>query len=143
MQQLEVGAVFEGKVTGITRFGAFVALPMGGNGLVHISEIARGYVNDVHDCLTEGQMVKVKVIGLGEGGKVNLSIMRAEEPAPGEQQQQQRPRGGNRGNYRAPTPPAELSFEDKLKHFMQDSDSRMSGNKLYAEKRTSRRRRDY
>jgi len=135
MQQLEVGAVFEGKVTGITRFGAFVALPTGGNGLVHISEIARGYVNDVRDCLTEGQVVKVRIIGLGEGGKVNLSIKRVDEPAPGAARPAPHPRGP-----RAQTPPAELSFEDKLKHFMQDSDSRMSGNKLYAERRSSRRR---
>ena len=137
--QLEVGAILEGKVTGITRFGAFVALPGGGSGLIHISEIANTYVNDVHDCLSEGQTVKVKVIGINEG-KVNLSLKRVEEsprpvprPAP-------RPRNasGHRGDAGA-----EPSFEDKLKQFMQESDSRMSGSKLYSDKKGGgRRRRD-
>ncbi len=80
--QPTVGEIFEGKVTGITKFGAFVSLPDGSNGLVHISEIANTYVNDVHDHVTEGQTVKVKVIGISEAGKINLSIKRAEPPAP-------------------------------------------------------------
>ena len=139
--QLEVGAIFEGKVTGITKFGAFVALPAGGNGLVHISEIASSYVNDVHDCLAEGQLVKVKVIGIGDGGKVNLSIKKAAEPPRPPQEQRAPPR------FRAPSTPrqpvGEPTFEDKLKAFMQDSDSRMSGNKLYTDRRgTGRRRKD-
>jgi S1 RNA binding domain protein len=132
--QLEVGAILEGKVTSITRFGAFVALPGGGSGLIHISEIANSYVNDVHDCLSEGQTVKVKVIGINEG-KVNLSLKRVEEsPRPGP-----RPRSASphRGDV------AEPSFEDKLKQFMQESDSRMSGSKLYSDKKGGgRRRRD-
>ena len=61
-----VGSVLEGKVTGITKFGAFVSLPEGKSGLVHISEIAYSYVNDVKDHLKEGQEVKVKVIGIDE-----------------------------------------------------------------------------
>ena len=72
--QLVVGEIFEGKVTGITKFGAFVAMPDGRNGLVHISEIANTFVNDINDYVKEGQMVKVKVIGIGENGKVNLSM---------------------------------------------------------------------
>ncbi len=132
--QLEVGAILEGKVTGITRFGAFVALPGGGSGLIHISEIANTYVNDVHDCLTEGQTVKVKVIGIHEG-KVNLSLKRGEEsPRPV-------PRPRNTSPHRAAAA-AEPSFEDKLKQFMQESDSRMSGSKLYSDKKGGRRRRD-
>lgn len=132
--QLEVGAIFEGKVTGITRFGAFVALPGGGSGLVHISEIANTYVNDVHDCLAEGQTVKVKVIGVNETGKVNLSIKKVEEsPRP----QQFRPRS-TFSHPSAATP--DTSFEDKLKQYMQESDNRMSGNKLYAEKKGGIRR---
>ena len=136
--QLEVGTVFEGKVTGITKFGAFVALPEGGSGLVHISEIANTYVNDVHDHVTEGQMVKVKVIGIGEGGKVNLSIKKAEAPAaPVRREPPRQPRGFSP----RPTPSmADMSFEDKLKQFMQDSDSKNSGNRLYSDKRSSRRR---
>ena len=62
--QLQVGMVTEGKVTGITKFGAFVALPEGKSGLVHISEIANTFVNDVHDYVQDGQTVKVKVIGI-------------------------------------------------------------------------------
>ncbi|MBQ5671828.1 MAG: S1 RNA-binding domain-containing protein, partial [Oscillospiraceae bacterium] len=73
---LEVGEVFEGKVTGITKFGAFVAMPDGKNGLVHISEIANTYVNDINEFVKERQVVKVRVIGIGDGGKVNLSIKR-------------------------------------------------------------------
>lgn len=78
--ELEVGSILEGKVTTITKFGAFVALPGGKSGLVHISEIANQFVNDVHDFLQEGQEVKVKVLST-EGGKINLSIKKG--PAAG------------------------------------------------------------
>ena len=77
-----VGSVLEGKVTGITKFGAFVSLPEGKSGLVHISEIAYTYVNDVKDHLQEGQEVKVKVIGIDENGRINLSIKKAMDPPP-------------------------------------------------------------
>ena len=77
-----VGSVLEGKVTGITKFGAFVSLPEGKSGLVHISEIAYSYVNDVKDHLKEGQEVKVKVIGIDENGRINLSIKKAMDPPP-------------------------------------------------------------
>ena len=69
-----VGSVLEGKVTGITKFGAFVSLPEGKSGLVHISEIAYTYVNDVKDHLQEGQEVKVKVIGVDESGRITVYI---------------------------------------------------------------------
>ena len=75
-----VGSVLEGKVTGITKFGAFVSLPEGKSGLVHISEIAYTYVNDVKDYLQEGQEVKVKVIGIKEG-KISLSMKALETAA--------------------------------------------------------------
>ena len=78
--QLQVGMVLEGKVTGITKFGAFVALPDGKSGLVHISEIANTFVNDVHDYVEDGQTVKVKIIGIADDGKINLSIKKAEAP---------------------------------------------------------------
>ena len=77
-----VGSIVEGKVTGITKFGAFVALPEGKSGLVHISEIAYTYVNDVKEHLKEGQEVKVKVIGIDENGRINLSIKKAMDPPP-------------------------------------------------------------
>ena len=75
--QPTVGEILEGKVTGITKFGAFVSLPDGTSGLVHISEIANTFVNDVHDFVSEGQTVKVKIIGVNENGKINLSIKKA------------------------------------------------------------------
>ena len=77
--QIEVGAVLEGKVTGITKFGAFVSLPEGKSGLIHISEVANTYVNDVHEFLTEGQSVKVRVLNVGQDGKISLSAKRAAE----------------------------------------------------------------
>ena len=82
--EYEVGAILEGKVTSITKFGAFVALEGGKSGLVHISEIANTYVNDVHDFLQEGQVVKVKLLAIKEG-KLDLSIKKARPaffPAP-------------------------------------------------------------
>ena len=146
-----VGSIVEGKVTGITKFGAFVALPEGKSGLVHISEIAYSYVNDVKDHLKEGQEVKVKVIGIDENGRINLSIKKAEEPAPGARPERRAPRapsaaprqhmgGGRQGVPPANGPSGDQSFEDKLKHFMQESDSRMADNKMYSDHRTSRRR---
>ena len=77
--ELAVGQVLEGTVTGITKFGAFVSLEGGRSGLVHISEVANTFVNDVHDHVQIGQKVKVKVLSLGEAGKINLSIKRAAE----------------------------------------------------------------
>ena len=71
---VEVGNILEGKVTGITDFGAFVDLPDGKSGMVHISEVAPTYVNKISDHLTEGQTVKVKVLSVGENGKISLSI---------------------------------------------------------------------
>ena len=150
--QLQVGMVIEGKVTGITKFGAFVALPEGKSGLVHISEIANTFVNDVHDYVQDGQTVKVKIIGIGDDGKINLSIKKADEHAPQQRQDQRPPSpasaaqprqyGGPRQAVpRANGPTGDVSFEDKLKQFMQESDSRMADNKMYSDHRTSRRRR--
>ena len=79
---LEVGEILEGKVTGITKFGAFVQLPGGASGLVHISEIANAFVNDVNDYLSMGQTVKVKIVSINEAGKINLSIKQAQPSAP-------------------------------------------------------------
>lgn len=157
-----VGSIVEGKVTGITKFGAFVSLPDGKSGLVHISEIAYSYVNEVSDFLKEGQQVKVKVIGIDESNRINLSIKKAMDPPP-------RPAGapGNRfsgghaprsgsgphgsGNGGAPRsrgasfaprpaqPKEPSSFEDKLKQFMQSSDSKLSELRYMEKKSNSRR----
>ena len=77
--QLEIGKVYNGKVKGITQYGAFVDIDGGGTGMVHISEIANTYVSDIREHLTEEQEVKVKVIGINEAGKVSLSIKKASE----------------------------------------------------------------
>ena len=79
--QLEVGSILEGKVTGITKFGAFVELPGGKTGMVHISEVASTYVKEIKDFLTENQTVKVKVISISEEGKVALSIKKVAPPS--------------------------------------------------------------
>jgi len=152
--ELSVGSILEGKVTGITKFGAFVTLPEGKSGLVHISEIANAFVNDVNDFLTLGQMVKVKVLSITPEGKINLSIKQTlpEQSAP-PRRSAPRPQPSAPASRPAPAqwnpaapgvvrgPSSDTSFEDKLKQFMQESDSRMSGNKLYADRKGGGRRR--
>ncbi len=137
--ELTVGAVLEGKVKSITNFGAFIALPENKSGLVHISEVANTYVSDIRQHLTEGQDVKVVVIGV-EGNKINLSIKRLEQSAPRKENAPQR----ERAPRREPTPPpapktADQLFEEKLKAFMSESDSKISS--LRADHRTRSRRR--
>lgn len=148
---LVVGAVVDGKVTGIMKFGAFVSLPGGKSGLVHISEIAYSYVNEVSDFLKEGQEVKVKIIGIDESNRINLSIKKAQEP-PAQQPVKRRPyvpgvnsganaaAGQARPYFKAAQPATEPSFEDKLKQFMADSDSKISGIKQYSDRKSGRRR---
>ena len=144
--ELGVGAIVDGKVTGITKFGAFVALPDGKSGLVHISEIAYSYVNEVSDHLREGQEVKVKIIGIDQAKRINLSIKQVEPPP------QRAPRQGGGGRpprqsggpqrpmgfvHQAPKEPTD--FEDRLKQFMQSSDSKLSELR-YIEKKGGNRR---
>ena len=163
--ELTVGAVLEGKIKSITNFGAFVSLPENKTGMVHISEVANAYVNDIRQHLTEGQDVKVMVIGT-ENGKINLSIKRL-EPKPQRENNFQRREGGSNnfqrreGGFqnrepgqaqqqnrpqRAPVQPAapktaDQLFEEKLKAFMTESDSKLSGIKQYADHRSKSRRR--
>ena len=179
IMELTVGAVLEGKIKSITNFGAFVSLPENKTGMVHISEVANAYVSDIRQHLTEGQDVKVMVIGT-DNGKINLSIKRL-EPKPqregGNFQRReggfQRREGGNfqrreggyqnreGGNFqprengyqnrdnrpqRAPVQPAapktaDQLFEEKLKAFMTESDSKLSGMRQYADQRGRSRRR--
>jgi len=132
---LDVGMVVTGKVTGIKKFGAFVTLEDKRSGLVHISEIASTYVDDVSAHLSEGQEVQVKVIGIDETGRINLSIKKAEErPSPPPRSAPQRP------PQRSNTPPPPATFEDRLKQFMQESNTKMSGCEMYAVRRSSRRK---
>ena len=149
--ELTVGAILEGKVKSITNFGAFIALPENKTGMVHISEVANAYVSDIRQHLTEGQDVKVMVIG-NENGKLNLSIKRLEAKPARE--------AASRNNFRnapaqnsqprparpAPTPPpapktADQLFEEKLKAFMSESDSKISSIRQYSDHRTKSRRR--
>ena len=127
---LEVGAIVEGEVTGITNFGAFVQLPEGKVGLIHISEVSNVYVKDVHDFLNEHDKVKVKVLSIDERGKIGLSIKQLTPPPAAPAQKPQRPqnenrerRGGMRQQNQRTMPT--LSFEDKLSKFLKDSDDRM------------------
>ena len=140
--ELTVGAVLEGKVKTITNFGAFISLPENKTGMVHISEVANAYVSDIRQHLTEGQDVKVMVIGV-ENGKVNLSIKRLE--AKPQRENAPRPQAG-RPARTAPTPPpapktADQLFEERLKAFMSESDSKISSIRQYSDHRTKSRRR--
>ena len=148
--ELEIGAIQEGKVTGITKFGAFVLLPGGKSGLVHISEIANAYVD----------AVKVKILSVNEAGKINLSIKQAQPSAPRPAYTPRpaqpaanapRPAYTTRpaNTYRSAPPhggevappTGDTSFEDKLKQFMQQSDSKINDSKIYADRRSGGRRR--
>ena len=114
----EVGTILEGKVTGITKFGAFVSLPEGRSGMVHISEIASSYVKEVTDHLSMGQQVRVIVLGEDERGRISLSIKKAGEQKPKE--------------------PPRQSFEDMLSKFMSDSGEKISSMKKNESMRSRR-----
>ena len=132
--QLEVGSVVEAKITGITNFGAFAQIEGGKTGLIHISEIAVDFVKNIEDFVKVGDVLKVKVISL-EKGKVSLSAKKVieEERAnkasrPAEVELFEKPKDEN------------LSFEDKMSKFKQDSDERMLALKRnFESKRGSRR----
>lgn len=147
--ELTVGAILEGKIKSITNFGAFVALPENKTGMVHISEVANAYVSDIRQHLTEGQDVKVMVIGL-ENGKVNLSIKRLQPKQPRENapkrefkpSSEARPAQAVRpAPVPAPAPKtADQLFEEKLKAFMAESDSKIASCKQYSDRSRGRRR---
>ena len=147
--ELTVGSIVEGKVKTITKFGAFILLPDGKTGMVHISEIVHAYVNDIHEHLTEGQDVKVMIIAIDPAGKINLSIKRTLEAPPrpprGDRPHADRPRGDRprpaAAENRSFAPKEPQSFEEKLKQFMQDSDSKISSLKQYSDHRSRNRRR--
>lgn len=125
--RIDIGVVLEGKVTGITNFGAFVTLPDGGTGMIHISEISTKYVKDIREFLEDGQQVKVKVINIDERGKVALSIKRVLE----DEEKSKKDNGNSPpSEYIAPmgrrraAPPD--SFEDMMSRFKADSDEKIS-----------------
>ncbi len=152
---LEVGNILEGKVSGITKFGAFVSLPGGETGMVHISEIAPTFVNEITDFVKLGDTVKVKVLSLGDGKKISLSIKQTAEA-------QEKPRKAERPakpvRQRKPYVPAppvtspgnfewqssrrdeHQSFEDMMSRFKQTSEDKMSDLKRTGESRGYSRR---
>ena len=150
--QLDVGKIYEGKVTGITKFGAFVELEPGTTGMVHISEVANTFVNEIKDHLTEGQSVKVKVLSVSEEGKISLSIKKASDNPPPRKEfnnNGKKPYNNNGGKRaenvkqqdKAPLSP-EAAFEDMLNKFKMNSEERMSDIKKNVDnKRRSQSRR--
>ena len=174
--EFAVGAILEGKVTGITKFGAFVALPGGKSGLVHISNISDSYVSDINEFLAIGQEIKVKVMNIEQNDRINLSIKHVQSAlsprsprsggrgnAPQERGERSdrgdrnnrggcrssdgaSPRGSrdNRSNGANPRSTAlkePLTFEDKLKQYMAESESRLSEISRYNDRGRSRRSR--
>lgn len=145
--ELEVGNIYEGKVTGITKYGAFVNLEGGKSGLVHISEVANTFVSDVANHVKMGQMIRVKVLSISNDGKINLSIKQAEAPA---KEKEEVPKRFNapvkhQKSEMAPIPAAnensgDINFEDRLKKFMQESDSRIADSRMYSDRRQRNRR---
>ena len=137
---LEIGAIVEGEVTSITKFGAFVALPERKSGLVHISEVTNAFVKDVHDFLKEHDKVKVKILSIDPKGKIGLSIKQVAVASSEEASQEKtegkfRPQGEDRPKRsfnsnpnprpQAAKPMGPVTFEDKLSKFLKDSDDRM------------------
>ena len=120
---LEVGQIIEGKISGITGFGAFIDLPGGETGLVHISEVARNYVKDINEHLKVGQEVKVKVLSLDEKGKISLSIKQAQERT--FQKRAPEPFSGRPAEIVWGEEKKDMSFEDMMASFKQSSDARM------------------
>ncbi|MDR0248870.1 MAG: S1 RNA-binding domain-containing protein [Oscillospiraceae bacterium] len=133
-----IGSILTGTVATITKYGAFVNLPGGRSGLVHISEIAATYVNDVREHLTEGQEVTVKLLSLDKDGRLNLSIKKALPPQPhGGREKGPHNAGAGRSAGRSAAP---QSFEDKLKAFMSDSENKQSDLHRHSDRRSAHRK---
>lgn len=134
--QLTVGEILEGKVTAVKDYGVFVDLGEGKTGMVHISEVAQTYVSQIRDFVNEGDQVKVKIIGIGDDGKINLSIKKAQENTGekgGFEKRERRPRtpkappAAPDGSYVWTAKKEEAtSFEDMMNRFKQTSDEKFS-----------------
>lgn len=149
---IEVGAKLQGKVSGITNFGAFIDLGAGKTGLVHISEVSNGYIKDIHDVLSVGDEVTVKVISVNDDGKIGLSIRKAQEQ-PAESNEEQRPKRyqkdtrntrDTRDNRGRATQKKSFSrsqssnnhkedFDSLMSSFLKDSDDRLTSLKRNTE----------
>ncbi len=137
--QIDIGAIYDGTVTGLSKFGAFVKLDNGTSGMVHISEVASEYVSDISQHLAEGDKVKVKVLEINEKGKVSLSIKKAmpeqEKPKPAKPRPQNK--NTDRGWKGAPQQEsnAPMSFEDMMAKFKAQSEDKMSDIKRSSDRR--------
>jgi len=131
--QLELGAIVQGKVTGITKFGAFVELQSGKSGMVHISEVASTFIDDISNILSVGDVVKVKIINIADDGKIALSIKKAEPPAERPAYSAPKPAAPKpKPNFKAGgdqviiEPSGNKSFEDMMSKFKSRSEEKMS-----------------
>lgn len=147
---LEIGKVYDGKVKGITNYGAFVEVSQEGSspvtGMVHISEVANVFVNDIHDFLTEGQEVRVIVMQVNEQGKIAMSIRKAmpkEERRPQKNypNRQRRERGTSWDGGKGQKQETEMSFEDMMNRFKQNSEEKFSDIKRITDRKNRSRRR--
>ena len=138
--QSKAGEIYEGKITGITNFGAFVKLENGDTGMVHISEVAPVFVKDITSFLSEGQDVKVKVLAIGENNKISLSIKQAQTQtqAPQKEAQSYQTKNAPRPAADQPRPAYKprpqqtagpMSFEDMMAKFKADSEEKISALK--------------
>lgn len=149
---LEVGTIVQGKVTGITNFGAFVEIEGGKKGMVHISEISHSYVEDISKVLTVGQAVECKVISIANDGKLALSIKQA-QPAPEKPKRdfnrsrerkphkkyEPAPKVTSPGDFEWQSQPTGGSFEDMMSKFKKTSEDKMSDLKRGESRGYSRR----
>ena len=146
---LEIGAIYDGKITGLTGFGAFVSLPDGKSGMVHISEVSNTFVKDIKDVLKEGQEVKVKVVGISPEGKSSLSITTAQEPSEeeknsrkndrpkGDRPKSDRPRNANVWQGQPKQNKGAMTFEEMMAQFKQVSDEKKTDLKRNSESKHS------
>lgn len=157
----EIGQIYEGKITSITNFGAFVTLPDGPDGMVHISEISDRFVKNISDVCQVGETVSVKVISIADNGKIALSIKQAKAPAPKPADKdfdskdrklpQKKPVRKPQENKKTPPPvfypdgvweetiSSNADFEDMMSKFKKSSQDRMSDLKRGESRGYSRR----
>ena len=148
--QSVVGEIYDGKVTGLTSFGAFVKLSNGESGMVHISEVAPVFVKEIKDFLTEGQDVRVKVLAINENNKISLSIKQAQAAAPAAPKPERKPFRDNDAkrrpvrqtyasadNPKYPASAGPMSFEDMMSKL--NSEEKMSDLRRAADNSRGRR----
>ena len=107
--QAEAGRTCKGKVIGITKFGAFVRLENGSNGLIHISQVSDAYVSDVEEYLTIGQEVEPRILSVDEKGRISLTLKAAKDSQP--------------MLFRSPRAP--VDFEGMMEQFKPISDEKL------------------